>query len=175
MTITVHTLDLAKIKDYTDVLRYCRDQGIRYMVYHIFWQGHLLKVGIQHKQGTGSDCGERLYTQAGWMPGWAKPCLMRGRKTGIATQRMIDLAEQRYGGQFHKDDVQVSIEDWTHYPFLVGTQEDANRYPELQNAEEQAKAAFFDKFGYYPVGNPKQEPIRTVVAQNTFENLFSWD
>jgi hypothetical protein len=169
---TLHFLDFKLIDDYTDIMRYCRQEGIRYMVYYIFWKSYLLKVGIQHKQGNGTNFGERPYTQAGWMPGWSKPCLMRGRKTGEATQKMIALAEAKYGGTFHKDDVVVVLEDWTHYQFLAGTDDDANRYPEMQNAEEYAKADFHAKFGYYPVGNPKQEPIRTLVPKNAFEFWF---
>jgi hypothetical protein len=170
--LTIHCLDFNHIKDYTDVMRYCRDNGIRYMIYYIFWKRHLIKVGIQHKQGTGTDCGERLYTQAGWMPGWSKPCLMRGRKTGLATQKMIALAEQKYGGTFHKNDVVIVLEDWTHYQFKAGTKDTDNRYPEMQNAEEYAKDDFYNCFEYYPVGNPKQEPIRTFVSQNLFEEFF---
>jgi hypothetical protein len=170
--ITLHFLDFKLIDDYTEIMRYCRKNEIRYMVYHIFWKGRLLKVGIQHKQGSGTDCGERLYTQAGWMPGWSKACLMRGRKTGLATQTMIALAEAKYGEVFHKDDVVVILEDWTEFPFHVGNTDGANRYPEMQNAEEYAKADFYNKFGYYPVGNPKQEPIRRVVPQTLFESLF---
>jgi hypothetical protein len=173
--ITLHHLDFKLIDDYTEVMRYCRVNGIRYMVYYIFWRSILIKVGIQHKQGDGTDCGERTYTQAGWMPGWKKPCLMRGRKTGEATQKMIALAEETHGGVFHKDDVVLIIEDWTQYPFRVGTDDNANRYPEMQNAEEYAKADFYKKFGHYPVGNPKQEPIRSVVSKNLFDNLFSFD
>lgn len=167
----VHILDFSQIDDYTEVMRYCRSHGIRYMVYYIFWRCHLVKVGIQYKQGSGNDCGERLYTQAGWMPGWTKPCLKRAG--GEDTPIMIALAEQRYGGVFDKSDVVVVIEDWTDHPFLVGTADHADRYPEMQNAEEYAKRAFFDQFGYWPVGNPKQERIRTVISQNTFESLFS--
>jgi hypothetical protein len=164
----VRVLHLKNFDDYRDIVTYCQNHNIRFMLYRIWWKNRLIKIGIQWKQGANTEHGERLYDQAGWMPGWPKPCLRRSPATGRATLALIKNAESRYKDKFHKDDVRLEIEDYTDYPFLCA----GNIYPEMQNREEEAKEKHFKKHKCFPIGNLKQERIRRVVPDKTFSDLF---
>ena len=162
-----HHLYLKDMNDAAYVQRYCRLKNIYFMVYSIKWKDEILKYGIQHSIG-GSDPGERLYTQVGWMPGWEGGTLKRSRKTGEAIQKLIQHIEQTYKTAFHKDDVTVEIMDYTNYKFFNKD----NRYAEMQNFEEHHKNLFYETKKYFPIGNPKQEKIRLLPTQ--FNNLFDY-
>lgn len=159
--VPAYFISLSEVEDYTEFKRFCKKHDIRYMLYTIMWREHVLKYGIQHVWDT-TTYGDRVYTQIGWMPGWKKDCLQRGKKTGLATQSMIEKIESMYGVTFHKNDVSLIIEDLTEYPFI----NPANRYPEIQNLEEYAKLDHYNKHGCFPIGNLKQEKIRPIPQLN---------
>lgn len=160
-----HVIHLSEIKDAAYVQRYCRQHNIFFMVYSIKWKAETLKYGIQHKVRN-SQPGERLYTQIGWMPGWARGPLKRCPDTGEAINKMINYIEEKYASAFNKNDVTVEIMDFTDYDFTNRE----NRYAEMQNWEEHYKKKFFELHGHYPIGNPKQEKLRFVPT--TFNRFF---
>lgn len=163
-----HVIHLSDIHDPAYIQRYCRRNNILYMVYCIKWKDKTLKYGIQHKVASAQP-GERLYTQVGWMPGWARGTLKRCPDTGLAIKAMIDLVEMEYASAFNKNDVTVEIMDFTGYDFI----RPENRYAEMQNWEEHYKKLYFNLNGKFPIGNPKQEKPKFVASM--FKDLFEVD
>ena len=153
-----YTIDLKSVNNYTNILKLFSQNNIQVYVYTITWKNIIIKYGISHKNGSTRQLGDRIYTQAGYFPGWDKKCLDRGPKSKAATEAMIAKLEKTYKVTFHKNDVVLTIEDYTDYPF----ENDDNPYAELQNVEEQKKKEFYNKHQCYPVGNKKQEKIRSV-------------
>jgi hypothetical protein len=160
-TAPTYFISLSNVSDYTEIKRFCKKNDIRYMLYTISWKNHILKYGIQYIW-TPKTYGDRLYTQVGWMPGWDKECLQRQPETGKFIKLMIDKVETTYNIEFHKNDVDIKIEDYTKYTFSNPT----NIYAEMQNFEEKAKQHYFNTYGHYPIGNLKQEKIRPVLQLN---------
>ena len=164
----IHHIHLKDIEDAAFVQRYCRSNEIYYTVYVLKWRNEILKYGIQHRVGVNQP-GERIYTQIGWMPGWANGTLKRSRATGNSVQKIIDYVERKYKVPFHKDEVTVEIMDYTKYPF----RNTENIYAEMQNLEEHFKKFYFEHNGRFPIGNIKQEKIRFLATE--FDNLFEYD
>jgi len=163
----IHHIHLKDIEDAAFVQRYCRRNTINFMVYALHWRNEILKYGIQHRVGVNQP-GERIYTQIGWMPGWKNGTLTRSKATGNSVQKMINYIVQKYNVPFHKDDVSVTIMDYTDYPF----RNTENIYAEMQNLEEHFKKFYFEYNGRFPIGNIKQERIRFTATE--FENLFDF-
>lgn len=157
-----HVIDLKLISNYTNILKLFSKNNIEVYLYIITWKGIIIKYGISHKSGSTRQLGDRIYTQAGYFPGWDKKCLERGPKSKKATEEMIAYLEDKYQTVFHKDDVVLTIEDYTDYPF----ENPDNPYAELQNVEEYKKKEFYDIHQCYPIGNKKQEKIRPVPGFN---------
>ena len=159
-----HKLDFSKIQDYTSILKYFSKQHILYYTYTFEWVGRdIMKHGISYKNGTKRPLGDRAYTQAGYIPGWNKDCLKRGPKSKEAMDELIKTLENMYGGKLVKDNVILTIDDYTNYKFSNPT----DIYPELQNIEERMKNNYFIKHNRFPVGNKKQEKIRYVPDIST--------
>ncbi len=159
-----HTLDLSKIQNYTSILKYFKKQNIVYHTYTFEWKDRdIMKIGISYKHGATRPLGDRVYTQAGYIPGWEKKCLTRGPKSKQAMDELITTLENMYGGKLLKNDVILTIDDYTNYKFSNPN----NVYPELQNIEEHMKNDYFKKHNRYPVGNKKQEKIRYVPDIST--------
>lgn len=154
---------LKDLTDYTQIKRIFKKANIQRYLYIIRYNGEIIKIGIQW---TVQDWADRIYTQIGHMPGWNKPLLKRSdKKTGTATRSLIAKIDQT---SFHKDNVELEIFDFTNYPFQM----ESSIYAEMQNAEEELKAEFYKTYNRYPVGNIKQEPIRSIVKLETFADLF---
>jgi hypothetical protein len=166
----VYTIDFKTINDYTDIMRFCRLRDIQFYVYCFTWKGHVLKYGIQHKFGNGgNDYGERTYTQAGHMPGWSKPNLARAPSTKADIDEMINKIETTFNVTFDKNDVVLTIMDYTLAPFEID-----NPRAELQRIEDTLVESHVTTYGYRPIGNK----IQTVSTKKTpllrSTGLFDW-
>jgi len=162
--IKIHLKDL---DDYTKILHIFDHKGIERYVYTIWYKDEVAKHGIKYKKGHPN--GERVYTQAGYIPGWNKPLLKRSKKTGIAVKAMIEKLNPT---SFHKDDVVLEIFDFTNYPF-EWPDSDVLIYAAMQNAEEQLKLEYYQTHGRYPVGNLKQEGFRAgSPGKDLWDKLF---
>ena len=157
---TKHILDLKNISDYTYILKYCSKHNIEIYLYTIKWKDQIIKFGISYKNGSRRPMGDRIYTQAGYFPGWGKKCLSRGPKSKLATEEIIKYLEDKYQTTVHKNDIVIEIDDYTNYNFI----NPKNPYAEMQNEEERLKQNFFSQFDRYPIGNKKQEGIRFVTT-----------
>ena len=158
--IPKHILDLKNISDYTDILKYFSKNNIEIYLYTIKWKGLIIKFGISYKNGDRRPMGDRIYTQAGYFPGWDKKCLSRGPKSKLATEEIIRELEDKYTTVVHKNDIVIEIDDYTNYMFINPD----NPYAEMQNEEERLKKKFFSQYDRYPIGNKKQEGIRFVTT-----------
>jgi hypothetical protein len=155
---------LKDLSDYTKIKHIFKQANIHRYLYIIKYNGEIIKIGIQWKV---IDWADRIYTQIGHMPGWNKPLLKRSdKKTGTATRSLIEKVDSI---SYHKDNIEVEIFDFTSYPF----QRNSTIYAEMQNAEEELKTEFYKTYNRYPVGNLKQEPIRSIIKTETFFDLFS--
>ena len=157
---TKHILNLKDIPDYTNILKYFSKHSIEIYLYTIKWQGSIIKFGISYKNGSRRPMGDRIYTQAGYFPGWDKKCLSRGPKSKLATEEIIKELENKYSTKVHKNDIIIEIDDYTGYKFINPD----NPYAEMQNEEERLKQDFYKKYDRYPIGNKKQEGIRFVAT-----------
>jgi len=162
-------IKLKDLDDYTTIISIFKENNIRRYLYKIIYINDIIKIGIQHTW-TEKTYADRIYTQIGWMPGWNKPRLNRGRKTGKATEEMINKVNPEF---FHKDDIILEIYDYTNHNFV---DEDCSKlvYAEMQNAEERAKREYYNLKGRYPVGNIKQEPMRGISMMANLDNLFEF-
>jgi hypothetical protein len=164
-----YTIDFKIIDDYTDIMRFCRLQDIQIYVYCFTWKGHVLKYGIQHKFGNGNDYGERVYTQAGHMPGWEKPNLKRAQSTKEAIDEIVKKIETTFNVIFNKNDVVLTIMDYTLAPFEID-----NPRAELQRIEDELVESHVTSNGYRPIGNK----IQTIAIKKTpllrSTGLFNW-
>jgi hypothetical protein len=165
--IPKHILDLKNISDYTNILKYFSKHNIEIYLYTIKWRGIIIKFGISYKNGFRRVMGDRIYTQAGYFPGWDKKCLSRGPKSKLATEEIIAYLQDKYDTIVHKNDIVIEIDDYTNYNFINPT----NPYAEMQNEEERLKQSFFNQYDRYPIGNKKQEGIRFVTTLES-SNLF---
>lgn len=160
---TKNKIALKDLKDYTQIKRIFKKANIQRYLYIIRYNDEIIKIGIQW---TVQDWADRIYTQIGHMRGWNKPLLKRSdKKTGTATRNLMEKVDPT---SFHKDNIELEIFDFTNYPF----QRSSTVYAEMQNAEEELKAEFYKTYNKYPVGNIKQEPIRSIVKTETFCDLF---
>jgi len=166
--MTTHILNLKDIEDYTSILGYFSKNNILYYVYTFAWKHDIMKYGISYKNGARRTLGDRAYTQAGYLPGWEKPCLKRGPKSKLAMDELIKEIENMYNDKLHKDDVILTIDDYTNHAFS----NPLNIYPEMQNIEERMKNDYFAKHQRFPIGNKKQEGIRPV--SNWKSSLFDF-
>jgi hypothetical protein len=165
-----YTMDFKNIDDYTDIMRFCRLQDVQIYVYCFTWKGHVLKYGIQHKFGNGgNDYGERAYTQAGHMPGWSKPNLKRAPSTKADIDDLIFKIETTFNVIFDKNDVVLTIMDYTLAPFEID-----NPRAELQRIEDDLVDSHVINHGHRPMGNK----IQTVAIKKTplmrSTGLFDW-
>jgi len=165
-----YTLDFKNINDYTDIMRFCRSQDIQIYVYCFTWKGYILKYGIQHKFGHGgNDYGERAYTQAGHMPGWEKPNLKRGPSTKADIDEIINKIETTFNVVFDKNDVVLTMMDYTLAPFEID-----NPRAELQRIEDELVESHVKNHGHRPIGNK----IQTIAIKKTplmrSTGLFDW-
>jgi len=168
-TPPVYTIPLKQIDDYTELMRFCRKKNIQFYVYEFVWLQHTLKYGIQHKcGGSGNDYGERVYTQAGHMPGWSKSNLKRSPSTKEDIQEIINKVQLTFNCIFHKDDVVLKIMDYTNAPFELDTPR-----AELQRIEDDLSDAHEDTFGYRPIGN-KTKSVGKKIPLLMTTNLFDW-
>lgn len=154
---------LRNLTDYTQIKGIFRRSKIDRYIYDIKYNGHTIKYGISHQ--ANQQAADRIYTQIGHMPGWNKPLLKRSdKKTGKAIRDMM----AKVSPNFHKNDVEIDIYDFTNYPF----QRDDTVYAEMQNAEEELKEQYYQQFKKYPAGNIKQEGIRSIVKNEVLDQLF---
>ena len=165
-----YTMDFKNIDDYTDIMRFCRLQDVQIYVYCFTWKGHVLKYGIQHKFGNGgNDYGERVYTQAGHMPGWSKPNLKRAPSTKADIDDLIFKIETTFNVIFDKNDIVLTIMDYTLAPFEID-----NPRAELQRIEDDLVDSHVINHGHRPMGNK----IQTVAIKKTplmrSTGLFDW-
>jgi len=168
-TPPTYVIQFNKFDDYTDIMRFCRSNNIQYYVYEFKWLDHVLKYGIQHKcGGNGNDYGERVYTQAGHMPGWEKPNLKRSRATKQDIDEMIEKIQMTFKRTFHKDDVVLTLMDYTGAPFEL----DKPQY-ELQRIEDNLVESHELKTGYRPLGNKTKKVGRKIPIISS-SKLFSW-
>lgn len=163
-----YIIDLKLVTDYTNILKLFSQNNIEVYIYTITWKNNIIKYGISHKNGLTRTLGDRVYTQAGYFPGWGKKCLERGPKSKKATEAIIAELETKYQTLFHKNDVVITIEDYTDYPF----ENSDNPYAELQNVEEHKKNEYYKMHKCYPVGNKKQEKLRFVPG---FNRIFKFE
>lgn len=159
-----HYICLRDLDSFTQIKDIFRKLNIQRYIYIFKHKGKIIKIGISHAIQEPAD---RVYTQIGHMPGWSRPLLKRSKKT----KESIDLIISKIEGGLVKDDVEIEVIDFTDYDF-VNTD---NVYAEMQNAEEALKKDHFHQFGYYPIGNIKQEKIRFVPDKNVLHNLFSFE
>jgi hypothetical protein len=164
-----YSLDFKHFDDYTDIMRFCRMRDIQIYVYCFTWKGHVLKYGIQHKfGGGGNDYGERVYTQAGHMPGWSKPNLKRAQSTKDAVDKIINKIQNTFNVIFDKNDVELTIMDYTLAPFELDKHQG-----ELQRIEDELIEAHVTVHGYKPIGNNMQLfAKKTPLLMST--GLFEW-
>jgi hypothetical protein len=165
-----YTISLKLINDYTSIMRFCRKQKIKFYVYEIAWKGQTVKYGIQHKHGgNGNDYGERIYTQIGHMPGWTKPNLKRCPSTKKDMDEIIKNIESTFKCKFDKDDIVVTIRDYTNAPFELDTSR-----RELQRIEDDLSDAHQQKYGYRPFGN-KTKPTGKKIPLLKSTGLFEFE
>jgi hypothetical protein len=164
-----YTLDFKKFDDYTDIMRFCRLRDIQIYVYCFKWNNHVLKYGIQHKfGGGGNDYGERVYTQAGHMPGWTKLNLKRCPSTKEAVDEIINKIETTFSVIFNKNDVELTIMDYTLAPFELDTPRS-----ELERIENELVESHTTTHKYRPIGNKVQLITKkTPLLMST--GLFEW-
>lgn len=144
-----YTIPLNRYDDYTEIIRFCRKNDIKIYVYKIEWKDIVIKFGLQHKHGAdGNDYGERVYTQVGHMPGWTKPNLKRSPSTKEDVDTIIQKIETIYNCRFNKDDVVLTIMDYTNAPFELD-----KPYYELQRIEDELVDDHYENYGYRPMGN----------------------
>jgi hypothetical protein len=164
-----YTIPFSIIDDYTEIMRFCRKNNVELYTYEFKWLDHVLKYGIQYKfGGSGNDYGERVYTQAGHMPGWSKPNLKRSPSTKEDIQQMIAKIELTFNRSFHKDDVVLTIMDYTNAPFELD-----KPYYELQRIENELVEAHELKTGYRPIGN-KNKIVKRKIPLMSSSKLWDW-
>ncbi len=157
-SVPIKVIQLKNLNSYTDIKNIFRRAGITRYIYGIKYSGNIIKYGISHKVQEPAD---RIYTQIGHMPGWKQALLQRSKKkTGKAVNELIQKVDPE---NFHKDNVELEIYDFTHYEFELEKSDQAI-YAEMQNVEEFLKKQYFDKHGKYPPGNIKQEGFRVVTS-----------
>lgn len=160
-----YTVQLRNLNNFTDIKIFFRQNNIQRYIYILRYNDTVMKIGISHKVQEWAD---RIYTQIGHMPGWDRPLLKRG---GDKIKDAVDKMIAKFPGQFHKDNVEVEILDFTNYNFFNKD----TVYSEMQNAEEELKKEHFVQYGCYPVGNIKQEKIRFVPNKTVFDSIFSFE
>lgn len=164
-----YTLDFKNFNDFTDIMRFCRKNKIEIYVYYFMWKNYVLKYGIQHRfGGTGNDYGERVYTQSGHMPGWSKLGLKRCPTTKAEIDKIIDKVEKTFNVKFDKNDVQLTIMDYTKAPFEIAWDPRA----ELQRVEDDFIINHQNIHGHAPIGNTaiisnKKTPL--LITTGLFE------
>ncbi len=168
-----YSIDLSTYDVASEIGTFCRRHGIVRSVYtftHIPTDT-IMKIGkTEYGASNGrNDHGERIWRQAGNIPGWDKIL------AGNAGKEMIDTCNEftaRYKIPVTKNDIRIDIHDMTRYPFW----DHMSISYQVAFYESELLKDYNDTHGYLPSGNKKAETRIYEMYENmsSAHNLFNF-
>lgn len=164
--VPCHRIHLSQCLHAYEIVRFCKKQGIKSLVYSFAHNSNIMKYGVQYDSINQQE-GERVYRQAFHIPGWPKVA-----SPNSAGNDMLDIIKFFPG--IHKNNVEVNIWDMTQYPRASIFQPKF----EINSLERQLIKDYVDLHGFKPLGNIKDEShmdSKTVLSDKHFETLFDYE
>jgi len=148
--------------DITEVFKKHKTKKYVYVITH---NNLIIKVGMSAaRQKT---LGERSYRQVGHSKSWDKP--LTG-SSGSDWYHVEDIVRSKHGYEMHKDNIVITVYDFTDYPFVSINQE-----AEILRAESELIQQYTNIMGKKPIGNiTNDETIfnKGLILQETYDKLF---
>ena len=169
-----YTIHLKNLTSPSEVMQFCKQQNIRNYAYAFIYNSPIeqrdfyLKIG---RSAPGGSIGERIYRQAGHVPGWAFP--LTG-PSGSDIAHVIDLFEKTFPVNTKLltiNNVSICIWDVTN---VVNTHLTDDAYP-TRVCENQLLDEYEEIHGCLPLGNLKDtrnEMMAPYVGREHYESLF---
>jgi len=161
-------INLRNIYQPYDISIIMNNQKVRKYLYRIKWKNVVIKFGMSFDNSR--NCGERVYRQLGHCKSWGTQRL--NGSSGSDWRVIEDDFYNLYG--FHMDhrDIELTIYDFTDYPFVT-----ANEWSELNSMEIHLINSYTKLVGSKPIGNvhddenfvKKASPLKAVL-----EDLFKF-
>ena len=146
-------INLTELDDYTDI--YGIMHGIERYTYAFVFNGEVIKYGVSADNAR--MYGERLYRQAGHLPGWKKPSL-----TGPSGGDMDYI--NRYGKSLNRHGMVIIVTDMTNCTRA-----------ECEDLERYLIDTFINNTGAAPIGNKDPRTLFELRRHHNtkhFKNLF---
>ena len=160
----------------SQVLQFCKKHNIKDYAYAFVYNSPFQHIDIWLKIGrsAGGEVGERIYRQAGNVPGWTVP--LNG-PSGSDIKLIIEEFETQYPinlGLCNTDHISIRIWDVTN---VVNEHVSDEAYPS-RVCENQLLDEYENIHGCLPIGNLKDtrnEMMKPFVSKDTWNNLFDDD
>lgn len=161
------TVGVKDLTEASEISRMMKDRGIREYLYRVAYKGSIVaKYGMSFPKSTTSQAGERIYRQVGHMHGWET---LLNSKSGADWADVENAFYQQHGIVMHKDDMVVTVWDFTQHQFQT-----IDRKSEIRVIEGYLIQTHIDVMGHKPAGNIKEEGkvSRTKISSDVFTSMF---
>lgn len=166
----IYEIDLEQLSRPVDISAIVKEFGTEKYVYTFSYNGEVIKHGISVDKN--SIPGERIYRQAGHLPGWPKQ--LAPGSAGDDMREINDRFFQETGSHLTRKGMKIVIRDLTD----VDSPSVADKNFHVKQLERQLLKEHIEDNNKLPIGNIKDESYidnKTCVSQTVFDRLFSFE
>lgn len=161
-----YNINLRNCSNPSDICKIVKRYNTRFYIYRITYKGLVIKFGKSTELSR--MYGERVYRQVGHSLSWQSP--LKG-KCGSDWYYIEEAFFNRYRFNMDKNDIVVTIWDFTKYPFLS-----INVDNEIQKYETNLIQSYVEVVGEKPIGNicdDRKSLKLLTVSKEAFSLHFS--
>jgi len=152
-------INLANLRRPRDVCDYMT--GRKFYTYGIFYNSVCVKYGMSHDNEWPETWGNRIYRQAGGIPGWIN--MLHDTSAKITTDLFYQFLPHA-----HKNDIIFIVNDYTQ-DIVTDYQKEITTF--LLNRENELVKEHEKTYGEKPILN-KEDTKEIISAYRAFNNLF---
>ena len=158
-------IDLSDMKHYTDITKAMEEIGAVDYVYTFVYNNEVIKHGLSTPTSQKTDCGDRIYRQAGHLDGWD---VKLGGRSG---DDMEDIATDYYaqtGQWLNRKNVKIIVRNLTG----MSSPSVSDSKWHVKQLERKLIKEHVEQFGKLPIGNIKEE---SYVDNKAFVRKEIWE